>query len=400
MLTRRQIVVGGVTVGAALALPGRARALAARARAGADEGTQGERVLVVVQLTGGNDGLNTVVPLRQDAYHRLRPTLAVGPRKALALDGDFGLNPALQPAAKLFQDGKLAVVHGVGFPGPSRSHFRAMEIWHTAEPDKPAGEVGWLGRMADQLAQRDPAAMPLLHIGSGPLPLSARARRAVPPSFESEHSFRLTAPHPQFTSSWRELSDLPRAGDRAYVRDTARAAHTAVERLSALAGKPERAEYPGYELARQLRLVARLVVGGFGTRLFALELGNFDTHARQARSHEDLLRQLSESLAAFEKDLAAHGWSDRVTTLVFSEFGRRAAENASLGTDHGAGGPVLLVGGGVRGGLHGTAPDLEHLVDGDVPHTVDLRALYAGLESRWLGLTPSSGVAPLDVVRA
>ena len=397
MLTRRQIVVGGVTVGAALALPRTARASSATRR---DDSPQSERVLVVVQLTGGNDGLNTVVPLRQDAYHRLRPTLAVGPRKALALDGEFGLNPAMPAAARLFADGKLAVVHGVGFPGPSRSHFRSMEVWHTADPDKPPGDVGWLGRLADQLAQRDPAAMPLLHIGSGPLPLSARAQRAVPPSFESEHSFRLTAPHPQFPSNWRALADLPRDGDRAFVRDTARAAQSAVERLSLLASKPERAEYPSFELAARLRLVARLVAGGFGTRLFALELGNFDTHARQARTHEDLLRQLSESLAAFEKDLAAHGWSERVTTLVFSEFGRRTAENASLGTDHGAGGPVLLVGGGVRGGLHGTPPDLEHLVDGDVPHTVDLRALYAGLETHWLGLSPSSALAPLEIVRA
>jgi uncharacterized protein (DUF1501 family) len=230
--------------------------------------------------------------------------------------------------------------------------------------------------------------------------LSARASRVVPPSFESERVFRAGAIDPRYATARRAVADVARSGDLAFVRDTARAARVAAERLSVLAARPERADYPDHPLARQLRLAARLIVGGFGTRVFALELGTFDSHARQAPMHEALLRQLSESLFAFERDLAAHGWSERVTTMVFSEFGRRVAENASGGTDHGAGGPVLLTGGAVRGGLHGVAPDLEKLVDGDVPHAVDLRAVYAALESRWLGLAPSSSFEPLDVVRA
>jgi uncharacterized protein (DUF1501 family) len=398
MWTRREFVIGSATAGAACAL-------SHAARAGEDAPAErapavGERVLVVVQLTGGNDGLNTIVPLQQDAYARLRPTLAIGPRRAVRLGDAFGLHPALSPLGALHADGKLAVVQGVGFPGPNRSHFQALEVWHTADPDRGAGEVGWLGRLADQLATDDAAAMPLVHIGAAPLPLSARANRAVPPSFESERAFRSGTSDPRFAAACAAIAAEPRTGDLGFVRDTARAAQTAMERLSLLASRSERAKYPRTALAQQLRLAARLIVGGFGTRVFALELSGFDTHSMQATRHAGLLRELGESLAAFERDLAAHGWSERVTTMVFSEFGRRAVENKSQGTDHGAGGPVLLVGGSVRGGMHGVAPDLDRLVDGDVPYSVDLRALYAALEARWLGLAPSSAFAPLEVVRA
>jgi uncharacterized protein (DUF1501 family) len=351
------------------------------------------RVLVVIQLTGGNDGLNTVVPHRQDEYTRLRPTLALERGKLHALDDEHGLHPSLGALAGLFAEGRLTVVHGVGYPAPNRSHFRSLEIWHSAEPMAPARGLGWLGRLADQIVAARPGSMPALHVGDEDLPLAMMGRDVFAPTVRDEESLRL-APLDGLSVARERWVAAPAKGELDFLRAAARSAYVAAERLDAALARPSHGSYPDFGLARKLRLVAKLIAGGFDTRLFFVTLGGFDTHARQAALHAAQLAELDQSLDAFQRELAAAGAGERVLTLVHSEFGRRVAENGSRGTDHGAAAPLFLVGGPGRG-LLGTPPDLAHLVDGDMEHTTDFRAVYAAIERTWLGLEPSSAIAPL-----
>ena len=390
MLTRRRFVMGGLQLGALLpVLP----------RLGRSTSTaEGERVLVVVQLTGGNDGLNTIVPRRQDAYFRSRPTLALKAASLHPLDDEHGFHPALKELGELFAAGRVSVIQGVGYPGMDRSHFRSMEVWHSADPVHLSRGVGWLGRMADQIASAVPGSMPAMHIGDEDLPLALAGKSTLPPSVRDEHGLELRPCAELARERARILAEPAGSGsDLDFLRASARDAYRAAERMSRAAEGRASAAYPELELARKLRLVARLVTGGFDTRLFLVTLGGFDTHARQAALHAARLDELSRSLSAFQRDLDAAGAGQRVVTLVFSEFGRRVSENGSRGTDHGAAAPVLLVGGPWPGGLRGTPPDLERLVDGDVPFTTDFRALYTALERDWMELEPSTPVPAFDL---
>jgi len=392
VLSRRRFLIDGVRVTAL------APALAFLPRRPAE--SPGERVLVVVQLTGGNDGLNTVVPHRRDEYYRLRPTLGLERSKLHALDDDHALHASLGELAELYAEGRATVVHGVGYPNASRSHFRSLEIWHSADPDGLARGVGWLGRMADQILASSPGAMPALFVGDEQLPLALMGERGFAPTVRDELSLRLAELPGLEPARARLAESAPRdASDLAFLYAAARGAYAAAERMEEIVRRPARVDYPELALARKLQLIAKLVAGGFDTRLFLVTLGGFDTHARQAALHAAQLAELSRSLAAFERDLAACGARERVLTLVFSEFGRRTAENASRGTDHGAAAPVFLLGAPGGGGLRGTPPDLARLEDGDVGYTTDFRALYAALERDWMGLAPSSAVAPFELAR-
>jgi len=393
LTTRRQFLVQGIGVTATLsALPALTGALAPRTN-------RRERVLVVLQLSGGNDGLNTVIPRTQDAYFRLRPTLAVGSNAVHALDKHYGLHPSMNALAEVFEEGKLAVVHGIGHLVAERSHFRSMEIWHTASSALPLPASGWLGRLADQISERAPGSMPALHIGGGMLPLALRGEGNLAPTVRDPGGFLLSPNNESFASARNKLLNASDAkGDLAFLRGSATSTYHAAERMAELTSNETSVAYPNTELGRQLELVARLISGDFGTRIFQVELGGFDHHSRQAPAHQALLAQLSNALAAFQQDLDESGDADRVMTLAFSEFGRRAAENGSRGTDHGAGAPAFVMGSRVKRGLHGTAPDLERLVDGDVAVTTDFRSVYSALEKDWLGLKPSTSVAPLDLL--
>jgi len=403
-LTRRRFLVDGTAVTALLPLlplrPGPLLRGALRRR-------EDERVLVVVQLSGGNDALNTLVPFTSDAYHRARPTLALSTGGLHRLDERWALHAEAGDLAELFREGRAAIVHAVGYPRPDRSHFRSMEIWHTADPDRPAGgpaggpagDRGWLGRMADAIVERRPSALAAIHLGHAELPLALRGRRSVAWSVGSEDAFDAVVPHPAYRA-WRARLLEVGGGDRLerFLRDTASTAYAAAEEMRELALRPDGAAYPSTELAKSLRLAARMIAGGLGARVFHVELDGFDTHARQAVPHAALLGELSRALGAFQRDLAKSGVADRVVTLVFSEFGRRFAENASRGTDHGAAAPLFLLGTGLRPGFHGAEPDLERLVDGDVATGVDFRSVYGALERDWMGTPASSGLDPLDLI--
>jgi uncharacterized protein (DUF1501 family) len=388
-LSRRRFLVDGLRVSALVP-----SALHLDWTRSVDEGAS---VLVVLQLTGGNDGLNTLVPHRQDGYWRLRPTLALKRSALLALDDEHGLHPSLRPLESLVAEGRFAAVHGVGVPHPDRSHFRSLEIWHTGDPENPP-RIGWLGRLADQIVRACPGSMPALHVGEEDLPLALVGEESFAPSIQDEHSLELAALPGLAAERARLVQPGAKPGsDFAFLRDAARDAYAASERLERTLASSSSGDYPDYVLARKLRLVARLVAGGLGTRLFHVSLGGFDTHARQAAAHTALLEELARSLAAFQRDLSAHDCAQRVVTLIHSEFGRRVEENGSRGTDHGAAAPVFLAGERLRQRTFGTPPALEHLVEGDVPCTTDLRALYAALEHDWLGLAPSSAFSPLTL---
>lgn len=398
---RRSFLVGGVRL---TAIGATARSLApgafARAcRMASDTSDAGsERTLVVVQLTGGNDGLNTVIPHGQDEYYRARPTLAQRPKAVHQLDEHIGLHPKLGGLGDLYRDGQMAIVHGVGHPNSNRSHFRSMEIWHTAEPFKPVGRVGWLGNLADQLLAKAPGTLPALSVGGRESVLSMRGATATPPTVPDDRGFRLTRTSEQIARERarlcaserdRETSAKERRADQlAFLRMTARTAYDAADRMAKITGTDPKTDYPGTPLGKELRLVGQLIRGGFGTRIYHVSLGGFDTHASQASVHGARMEQLNDALTAFQRDLMDAGRSEQVTTFVFSEFGRRVEENGSRGTDHGRGNPVFLLGGRLKAGQHGTRPDLTDLVQGDIPSTTDFRGLYRQLEADWMGLEP------------
>lgn len=388
MLTRRDLLLNGV----------RATALASVAPYASAATREQTRALVVIELNGGNDGLNTVVPFGQDAYYKLRPNLGLAPGALHEVGDGIGLHPSCSGLAEVFERGQLAIVNGVGYPNANRSHFRSLEIWRSAKVAGPAGEVGWLGHMADQIAKRSRAALPAMALEGGTLPLSMRGEKVMPPVVRDAKGLRLHASSSGFEEERDQLIAAGAGGNLGYLRQVARTTYDTARRMESVLEEPNDSPYPGHPLAQRLKLVAQLLRGRFGTQVFHLSLGGFDTHSRQKPVHEELMRQLSTAMSAFQADLEASGTADQVVTLVFSEFGRRAKENASKGTDHGQGGPVFLMGKPVQGGLHGQAPDFDRLVEGDVPGAVDFRSIYSCLERDWMETKPSSSVSPLNLL--
>ena len=370
-----------------------------------------ERILVVVQLSGGNDGLNTIIPYRDDAYRKARPTIAIPESQVLRLDDDLGLHPELAGLKRLYDEGQLGVIGNVGYPNPDRSHFRSMDIWHTASVEPERAQTGWLGRFADAAghahggkAARDDIRPPAaLHLDDTSLPLALAARESSIPSIRDIESFRLRGA----TSEMREALAVSRPGasdDLDFVQRLAVESCRNADRIDAVADRgAKRGAYPNHPLGQRLRQVATLIGADFGPRLYYTSIGGFDTHSRQALVHGPLLRALGDSIAAFYDDLRARGLQDRVLMVTFSEFGRRVAENGSLGTDHGAAAPMFVVGPRCRPGLHGERPDLENLDSGDVRHDVDFRSVYASVLRDGLGADPKAilgaSYPKLDVVR-
>jgi uncharacterized protein (DUF1501 family) len=362
----------------------------------------GERILVVVQLTGGNDGLNTVVPFGDDLYHRARPTLRVAPDRVLRLDDALGLHPDMTGLKRLFDRGLLNVVSGVGYPNPDRSHFRSMDIWHTACTSPEQCRSGWLGRASLGLgAGRSVAA---LHLDDAPLPLALIAEGQAVPSIRGIDSFTLAQGAEDIEGAIAGARAAA-SDDLLYVQRTAVAACAGARRLQEVGRESGGAPgYPPYGLADRLRQMARLIGAEFGARIYYTSLGGFDTHAKQALAHGPLQRELAESVGAFYGDLEHRGLADRVVLMTFSEFGRRVAENGSQGTDHGSGAPMFVAGPACRPGLTGGPPDLGALDDGDVRYGVDFRQVYATLLDGWLGVDSREVLgdrfAPVDLLRA
>ena len=379
-------------------------------------GKSNDRILVVIQLLGGNDGLNTVVPHGIEGYNRGRRLLRLSSGQIHKITPEIGLHPSMGAMAKLVENKRLAVIQGVGYPNPDRSHFRSMEIWESGrlENDAKALETGWLGRSLDSAAAdgkpgQDP---PGLHIGNRSLPLALRAKKTGVPSVESLESYKLQlagtdAEKQAERGALNKLAAMERRGDDpllGFISRTTLSAYESSSRLEQLAKRGQGGtKYPNYALAKRLELIAQIIKADFGTRIFYTSLDGFDTHANQLGTHAALLLELSDSIAAFDEDLSKAGHGDRVALLTFSEFGRRVLENASGGTDHGAAAPLFLVGPVANAGLVGAHPSFDDLDDGDLKHHTDFRRVYASLAGGWLGCSAEpivgKGFAPLPLLR-
>lgn len=375
---------------------------------GVDEG----RILVVLQLSGGNDGLNTVVPYGFDQYYRVRSGIGINQAQVLKLskaDG-VGLHPALTGLHDLHENGLLSIIQGVGYPNPNRSHFKSMDIWHTAEST--ATGDGWLGKYIDsqccgsgkgesgtaETASITKAIEPPIAIGRT-APLALQGRTVVPVSFESADLFRWTGQdadralaQPYDALVERGVTpDVDPASNAAFLMRTALDARVSSDRIRKAVSTKPLVEYPRTQVARDLSMVASMVRAELPTRVYYVSFGGFDTHAGQGGaqgSHANLLRQLGDAVKAFYDDLKAQGNDARVMTMCFSEFGRRVAQNASGGTDHGTAAPMFLAGPMVRRGLIGDHPSLTALDDGDLVHGLDFRSVYAGIMKDWLQTDP------------
>ncbi len=424
MATRREFLQRGITlVGASATVPlflqqgavaiGPADGARTRSRPGVPD----ERVLIVLQLAGGNDGLNTVIPIGDDLYRKARPRLAVRAADALRLDDTFSLHPALAGLKSLHDDGLLGIVHGVGYPNPNRSHFQSMDIWETASPD---GRLytGWIGRYFDNTCRGEDRPNPESAVAlTTQAPLALRGDRFAPVAFQRPENLswnggarnrsrqgnssveaslfeRLNAP---------EERRAPRSSELAYLQRTAMDARLSARDIQKAAASTPPVTYPGSPLANSLRTVARLIAAGLPTRIYYVSQGGYDTHAGQAGRHQQLLSQFGDAVKAFVADLKATRQLDRVVIMTFSEFGRRVAENASGGTDHGTAAPMFLIGPSVKPGLHGQAPSLEKLDQGDLVFTTDFRSVYAAVLKDWMKTNPATivgrEVTPAPVLR-
>ncbi len=361
--------------------------LAHAAKAFADGTALNDHVLVVVQLSGGNDGLNTVVPFADDAYYRARPTLAIRADEVVRLTDLLGLHPALLPLRALYDDGALAILQSVGYPNPDRSHFRSMEIWQTGEPDEVLSS-GWLGRLFDHTCTRGEADPTLAACIDDTLNPAIANQVGVGVALRDPERFhalvRFAAGE---TPGQAETSGSDSPLD--FLRRTALHARLAAESIrERTRGIRHHVAYPDEPFGQSLRLISAMIAGGMPTRIYYASLGGFDTHANQAPMHARLLDTLANGLSAFQSDLRQLGCDDRVVTFTFSEFGRRLAQNGSGGTDHGQAAPLFVLGKPVRGGIIGEPPSLTRLNRGDIIYQHDFRSLYSTLLEEWLAADP------------
>jgi uncharacterized protein (DUF1501 family) len=367
------------------------------------------KILIVLQLSGGNDGLNTIIPYADDAYHRVRPQLRHAPDTVLKIDDYLGLHPNLAPLKKLYDQGLMSIVQGVGYPNPNRSHFRSMDIWHTAQSDKDIVTTGWLGRYFDNTCKGDDP-----HVGvslSERLPLAMQGERIQPLSFEKPETYRYMGRDLQryielnkaTKTAATDISITPQS-QLDFLRRTAMDAQLSSDEILRMTrAHAPAATYPFGEFGAGLRTIAAMINGGLPTRVYYVSLGSFDTHAQERNTHDRLMQQLAEGLAAFWADLSAQKNDDRVLMMTFSEFGRRVEQNASGGTDHGAAAPMLLFSKSIHPGLIGKHPSLKDLDQGDLKYAIDFRSVYAGVLEKWLQ-TPAvpilgPGFDPLAIVK-
>ncbi|HXW76382.1 MAG TPA: DUF1501 domain-containing protein [Candidatus Eremiobacteraceae bacterium] len=396
MSSRRQFIVQSIgAFGGALAIDS-IFARAARAAAQVQiPGSKTTRSLVVVNLQGGNDGLNTIVPYGDPAYYSARPTINVAAADVLRIDSSIGMNPKLASLKAMFDQQRVAVMQGVHYPNYVLSHFRGTEIWQTAAPDAYL-TTGWAGRYLDDAGL--PADNLFKGVAIGPLlPKLLVADRTDVPAISNLRGFRFNGARDEQAQADQILSG---DGDQypfqspylQLVQDVERDAHAASDQLPHLvAGYKPAVEYPKTPFAQGLNLVSAIVNADLGTKVFYVSLGTFDTHVAQRNRQDALLQQFGDGMKAFYDDLAAHQVDDQVLTMTFSEFGRRVEENANRGTDHGTAAPMFLIGGTVKGGMYGSHPSLTDLDYGNLKWQTDFRSVYATILENWLGV-PSATV--------
>ena len=379
--------------GVALAAPQLLELLANQAQA-APRTVGASKILVLIQLSGGNDGLNTVIPFSDPAYLKLRPVIGLKPDTVLKLDDKTALNPNMGPFQELYKAGKLAIVQNVGYPAPNRSHFRSIEIWQTAEPKK-IKDTGWIGRYLD-LASSGRSTIdnifPAINIDPI-LPKTLSAQKVVVPSISDMANFTFKA-DPRYEADRKaQLATFNAIYkkyplNRPYIDQIRRVGLDTTEASDSIskmvASYKDGAKYPNNAFGRGMQFIAQLIIGGVNCSIYNISLGGFDTHTNEVRGHENLFRTLTQAVQSLQTDLENHGVDKDVAIMTFSEFGRRVAENGGRGTDHGAAAPLFVIGSGVKGGIIGDNPSLTDLDDGDLRYKTDFRSIYASVLDKWL----------------
>jgi uncharacterized protein (DUF1501 family) len=398
-LSRRAMIKDGLlVVSAGMVMPAVFSRGIASANALSVEGshvarTASDRTLIVVQMAGGNDGLNTVIPLSDSLYPKMRPTLAIPDTQALSLDGRLGLHPNLAPLKNLWDQGHLAIVEGVGYPNQSLSHFQAMDIWQTLDLNG-TGSEGWLGKLVSGWVDKDGHPFKALDVGVQTAQALSSINAQVP-TLESIQSYRI-APDPIDTDSGNARLQALMKLYNSYPKTAPYAALLDTTALSAQEGSRQLHEaqtqyhstvtYPPGPFAAGLKILAEAIVQGLGLRVGYVTLGGFDTHANEKGTHDALMKTLADGLFAFYTDLVQHGKADNVVVMTWSEFGRRVEENGSQGTDHGTAAPLFVLGNPVNKGIFGEPPSLSNLdQNGNLKYTTDFRSVYATVLDRWLG---------------
>ncbi len=359
-------------------------------------------ILVVIQLSGGNDGLNTLVPYANDAYYKARPMLAVPAKDVLKVNDVLGFHPNFARLKSMLDSGKMAVIQGVGYPNPNRSHFRSMEIWHTASDSDKYETSGWIGRYFDNHCKGcDPTTA--VNIG-----------KLMPQAFSAKIPFGVTIEDPEMyrwintgtrygdamksaEAVFRKINKasadpkaMPQMGDEPprsmdYLQRTAMNAQLSSDKIREVVKQyHSNVTYPDTGIGYGLKLVAQMISGKLPTRIYYVSQGGYDTHANQLNDQNKLLAELSEAVFSFYQDLEQQRNDERVLSIAFSEFGRRVTENASKGTDHGAAGLMFAFGGKIKPGIHGEAPSLTDLNRGDLKFNIDFRSVYATVLENWL----------------
>ena len=349
------------------------------------------RSLVFLQLTGGNDALNTVVPINDEHYYNFRPAVQFQPEELLELDGNIGLNPNMTAIKRLWDEGKVAVINGIGYPNPNRSHFRSMDIWHTAEPTKVATE-GWLGQLTRDLDPQGENVLTAVNFGRGlPRALSAQG---VPVASVGDLATYGLYPDIRDEAIRNQTLDMfsqmyggsGKDAVKEFIQQTGRGVMQGADTLgTAPRNYSSSIEYAGTSIAQSLRDAAQVMFGDIGTRIFYTVHGSYDTHAGEVPMHAKLIGEMSNAVGDFWDDVEEHGYENDTAIVIFSEFGRRIKDNGS-GTDHGSGGVAFVIGGGVKGGLYGDFPSLapEDQLEGDMHFNNDFRGAYTTLLEDWM----------------
>ncbi len=353
-----------------------------------------ERILVLIQLKGGNDGLNTVIPFNDDVYYNLRPGISIAKNEAsvFSITSNLGLHPSLSPLESLYGDGQMSVIQNVGYPEPTLSHFRSTDIWQTATDHDVIKGTGWLGRYLDQVTpdflERPPEKPLAVQIGSGTAQLFKGPNANMGMQLISNEFLQRLADGELYNQN--AVPNTKYGDEMSFLRSITNNSFRYAEAISAASQDGENdVDYPAGEgkLATNLATVARLIKGGLGARIYHVSLQGFDTHSSQTSSHGGLLNTVANNVSAFLQDIAGVNSDTEILTMTYSEFGRRAEQNGSGGTDHGEAAPLFLFGPGVKGGLTGGVPDLRNINNGNVPHEIDFRSVYGTILQDWFGFS-------------
>ena len=346
---------------------------------------EGNKVVVILQLSGGNDGLNTVIPVRNDLYYKARPRLGIEKTKALSLTDEAGLHPALTGFKELYDDGSLSILNNVGYPNPDRSHFRSMDIWHTASQSSEYWTTGWLGRYLD--AQCNGCEKPTQAIElDDVLSLSLKGENIKGIAVKDPRRLYGTANEKFFREVMKNHKDAKGEQPVDYLYKTMAETLSSADYIFKQSRMhPTNAVYPGTGLGNSLKTIASLIYSDINTKVYYVSLGSFDTHINQDAQQQRLFTEMNDAVKAFVKDLKSNNRFDDVLFFTFSEFGRRVAQNASNGTDHGTANNMFFISGGLKQkGLINEMPDLATLDEGDLKYKVDFKNAYATVLNKWL----------------